>query len=281
MLIIYADILFAVNFIMDYLSLYMSAKVLNFKIRGLMFCIASAIGGIYSLLGLCFYVPEPYAAICVSLVMCFVAFGKRRVSAYIKSVILFYITGMLFGGIMTFLYNIIYRYKNTLLFDGGLKGWMFFALAGVVFLILSFVSRVFSNSLYRKNIHTEIQFGTVKKTVCLLCDTGNLLRDPFSNLPVIVLRAECLDSILGTEGIHRHPDNAQNQLAIKYKLRYIPVKTAAGSTIMPAVSADKIRILGKTGAGTEIDAVIASDSISGSSYDGCDGIIPYSLAFNY
>ncbi len=266
---------------MDYLSLYMSAKVLNFKTSGLMFCLASAIGGIYSLLGLYIYVPEPYAAIGVSLLMCFIAFGKKRLSAFIKAVILFYITGMLFGGIMTFLYNVIYKYKNALLFSGGLKGGMFFALAGVVFLISSLVSRFLSKSLYRRNIHAEIQFGSDKKTVCLLCDTGNLLRDPFSNLPVIVLRAGCLDGLLGTGGIHRHPDAVQNDMAIKYKLRYIPVKTAAGSTIMPAVSADKITILGKTGGTTEIEAVIASDSISGSTYGGCDGIIPYSLAFNF
>ncbi len=280
-MIIYADILFAVNFIMDYLSLYMSAKVLNFRSKGLMFCVASAIGGIYSLLGLYFYVPEPYAAVGVSLIMCFVAFGKKRFSAFIKAVILFYITGMLLGGIMTFLYNVICKYKNALLFDGGLKSWMFFALAGIVFLISSVASRIFSNFMYCKNIHAEIQFGSDKKTVCLLCDTGNLLRDPFSNLPVIVLRAGCLDSILGKDGIHRHPDKAQNEPAIKYKLRYIPVKTASGSTIMPAVSADKIRILSKKGNGTEIEAVIASDSISGSTYGGCDGVIPYSLAFNF
>lgn len=266
---------------MDYLSLYMSAKVLNFKTKWLNFCLASAIGGIYSILSLYVTAPEPYIAIAVSLVMCIVAFGKRRISAYIKSVILFYIMGMLSGGIMTFLYNIIYKYKNALLFEGGLESWMFFALSGIVFLISSVASRIFGNFMYRKNIQAEIQFGGNKKTVCLLCDTGNLLRDPFSNLPVIVLRAGCLDSLLGKDGVHRHPDKAQSEPAIKYKLRYIPVKTASGSTIMPAVSADKIRILGKTGDGTEIDAVIASDSISGSAYDGCDGIIPYSLAFNF
>lgn len=278
-MIIYADVLFVINFIMDFMSLYVCSKVLDMRMKKRNILFGAFFGAAYAFAGLYINFPEPFAAFVVSVLMCYAAFGKRKISVFIKTVVLFYTTGMLFGGIITFFYNIVYEYRNIKFFENGIKTWMFFAISGIVFLIILAVSHMFRTYMYKRSVCVEVCIDNKTRLFNLMCDTGNLLRDPYTDLPVIVVKAECLDKMLGKDGIHRQPEKAQSEKVLKYKLRYIPVKTAAGKALLPALKADSTYIFNKHGKKNEIQTVLACDAVSGSSYGDYDGLIPYSLGF--
>lgn len=274
---VYADILFAVNFIMDCLALYVTEKVLSLNKNRAGIFLSSLVGALYCVLKLFVAFPEPICAIAVSLMMCAIAFKTSGFMIYIKTIILFYSVNMLLGGIMTFIYQTAYRYRNASLFKNGLTPAMFFVCSGIIFLIVSIVGRIVSRFVKAKTVNAEIKICGKSKRVKLLCDTGNLLRDPYTGLPVIIVSASSFDDIFGKDGIHRHPENADSENAAKYKIRFIPVRTAAGSALLPGFSADKIQILSEKKR-IDINAVIAVDNTSGAGgYAGDDGIIPYNL----
>lgn len=278
-MIIYADVLFLINFIMDFMSLYVCSKVLDMRMKKRSILLGAFLGAAYAFGGLYINFPEPVSAIVASILMCYAAFGKRKISVFIKTIVLFYTTAMLFGGIITFFYNILYEYRNIIFFANGIKNWMFFAISGIVFVIVIAVSRIFRTYMYKKSVCVEVCIDNKTRLFNLMCDTGNLLRDPYTDLPVIVVKAECLDKMLGRDGIHRQPEKAQSEKVLKYKLRYIPVKTAAGKALLPALKADSTYIFNKHGKKNEIQTVLACDAVSGSSYGDYDGLIPYLLGF--
>ena len=75
-------------------------------------------------------------------------------------------------------------------------------------------------------------------------DTGNLLREPFSNLPVIVMRKSyankiipnCLKDYFNANLIS--DDNAKK--FAQFRIRMIPVKTVSGNAVFPAFRPDAI-----------------------------------------
>ena len=276
-MVIYADVLFAVNFIMDYLALYVSGKVVGVRCRWGRIAAAALVGGLYGVSGVFVTAAEQRCAVAVSLVMCRVAFGGKRLSVYVKTVVLFYAASMLFGGVMTFLYECAYRLRETAFFSGGLTAGMFFALAGILFLVILAAGKIFSVHLHRKTARIRITLDEKEVELTMLCDTGNLLRDPYSGQPAILVGAKYLDKLLGAEGMHRYPERAAPEEALRRKLRFVPIKTAAGSGVLPTFSADRILVMERGGAWREVQAVIASDTGNEHFGEGYEGLMNAAL----
>lgn len=80
-------------------------------------------------------------------------------------------------------------------------------------------------------IQLEITHRACRLVLTALVDTGNLLRDPLTRLPVIVLSRQAAARL-----------NAQ-PLAV----RLIPVRTVAGKTLMPVFRPGRVRVLSASG----------------------------------
>lgn len=90
-----------------------------------------------------------------------------------------------------------------------------------------------------------------------LVDSGNLLRDPLTALPVIVCSRRALTPL---DPMRRH-------------LRLLSVRTAAGSALMPVFRADSIRLL----CGGKWQSVSALIGVAPEEYDGFQALVPSSL----
>lgn len=275
-LILYADVLFAINFIMDYLALYASSAVLRLKKNRLRLALGAFVGAAYCLLKLYVTLAEPFTALAVSLVMCGVSLWNGKLFTYIKAVILFYAASMLFGGVMTFLYESAYRYRHAQILKNGLTPGMFFAAVGILFILILVGGKIISHSVFAKNVNVRIRIGDKCENFRMLCDSGNLLCDPYNGLPVMVLDAKSLDKLLGKDGFHRHFDTLGG-LAASRKFRYIPIHTPSGDGALPAFLPDGVFVRGSRRNEPErpIDAMIAVDSRE-AGYGENDGIIPLS-----
>ncbi len=269
-MILYADVLFAVNFIMDFFCLYAARKALRLP-KGTARCALSALAGaLYATLHTFFAPARPPGSFVFSLLLCAAAVWNGRISTYIKGVAVFYGVSMLCGGALTLLYQKAYAWKHVPLFRNGLSARMFFVFAGLLFVAFSAVGRLFRTTAAVEAVSVSVCFGAKSKTLRLLCDSGNLLRDPYNGRPVIVLEASCLDALLGTDGFHRKP-LVHTEEAVARHFHYIPIHTASGEGVLGAFNADELTLFGAHGK-TKLEAMLAIDE--NGSYGEYDGIFP-------
>ena len=100
---VYGDLLFLINFSMDFLCFYITCLLLHRKLPLIRGCMASALGGVYSVLAL-FWATEQTFALILDLLCCFamcalVFFVKKTtVWKIIKASVLYFFVSMLLGG---------------------------------------------------------------------------------------------------------------------------------------------------------------------------------------
>ena len=151
---VYADILFLINFSMDYLCIYITAKVLHKKIGFLRSLIAAAFGGIYSVISLFFYVTPVIAFIldcAVCAVICAIAFacGKKKLTSLCVPTFLYVGISMMTGGCMTAIFNLLNKLELPLdlIGEDSVSTYLFAilaAIAGVISLKSGHVRKIFS-----------------------------------------------------------------------------------------------------------------------------------------
>ena len=111
--VVYADILFLINFSMDFLCLYISSKILSIKLSSIRAILSATLGGVYSVLAL--FLPSAYGLsfivdVGVCLLMCLVAWGKARKKGDLFVGAAFYFAiSMALGGVMTAIFNLLNR----------------------------------------------------------------------------------------------------------------------------------------------------------------------------
>ena len=112
-------------------------------------------------------------------------------------------------------------------------------------------------------ITTEIRCGTSRVTLTALIDTGNLLRDPLTALPVVVIARRAAHRLI--------PPPVPGQL--NPGLRQIPIRTVAGVTAMTVFRPASLRLM-HGGRWIEGQAIIG---IAPDGYDGIQALVPASL----
>jgi len=162
---------------------------------------------------------------------------------------------------------------------------------------------IFAGSLFKRRSEikeTEITIGFMGKevTVNAIVDSGNLLYDPISSLPVIIVSLNSILELFDLKtleiflcdsvsylGKHEFKDPESLKKFQALKFRIIPLKSVAGtSNILPAFSPDYIKykkIRGDNKNFSDIRAVIAVDNRTSEKYnEKYDGILPAALIEN-
>jgi stage II sporulation protein GA (sporulation sigma-E factor processing peptidase) len=198
-LIVYLDVIWALNLLFDSLLLFLTAIILKRRIRLWRIFAGGFIGSLIILLS---FTPvnaisgHPLSKLLFSIVMVLIAFGYKRLSFFIKALMTLYVSTFLIGGALMGVHFFI-QYdpkltvgvlKSSVLGFGDPISWLF--------VLIGFpVAWHFS----RKNIEsmemTKIQYDQIvtvtivieEQTLYLkgLVDSGNQLYDPLSKLPVM------------------------------------------------------------------------------------------------
>ena len=275
--IIYADIVFLLNFCMNFLALFATGKILALKLRTLKLILSAALGAIYSIFTLFFetaVIPVIILNIAISVLMCLIAFNAETFVKFIKSFIIFYAACFMLGGGIEALFHLF-----------SLSGFneasnvptvqIILVLAGICTLIFIFVGRIFKHKTNIKEVQLTIGFGGREAKVNALLDSGNLLRDPVSSLPVIIINSKTAaalfdfktlsfftsDTLSYISRISSEIDSEEMEMIKDLKFKIIPVKSIAGaSSLFPAFVPEYIRYE-KNKKTIEINAVIAVDSV--------------------
>lgn len=143
--------------------------------------------------------------------MIYVAFTPKGIKALFKHLVIFYLTSFVFGGCAFFL--LYYIKPQEILYKNGfltgtypIKIAFLGAIVGLALLNIAF--KVIKNRLSKKDIFCEVEIKYKEKDIKIkvMLDTGNLLKDPITRSPVIVVEKDKLKDIIEEKTL----DNLEN-----------------------------------------------------------------------
>lgn len=195
---VYLDVVFLENFVMNLVIILSEAVLLGGFKKFFRKVIASGILSVFYIATL-FYSGIATFQIIVALFAVWISFEPKSIKKLIKELLLFYFISFIFGGLSFAMVSLFNNGKVTIL-DGVLvSDFSAFkvVLCGVLgaFLVVIFLKKK------REHVFKEIVIGLEEKEalVKVLLDTGNLLREPYTGKPVIIVEKNAVKGILNSD----------------------------------------------------------------------------------
>jgi stage II sporulation protein GA (sporulation sigma-E factor processing peptidase) len=204
---IYIDIVLIENLIMNYIILFTTAVVLKIKVNHIRLILASLLGAGYSIIaymGIIKVYSSIILKIILSVLIIYIAFNPQNIKKMCKDLLLFYLVSFVFGGAALALIYII-KPQNILMKNGlflgtyTLKTVMLGAVVAFCIIIGAFA--IIKNKISKKDMFCEIEILINQKKIKTkaMIDTGNMLKEPITNVPVIVVEHILLYSCMPKE----------------------------------------------------------------------------------
>ncbi|MFA5536564.1 MAG: sigma-E processing peptidase SpoIIGA, partial [Bacillota bacterium] len=203
---VYLDLIFAVNFVMDYLLLLVTGISLGLTYSHFRLSLGAFIGALYAtviLLPPLAFLDIIALKLAFSLVIIVLAFGWGSFKAFIKVLTTFYlVTFLVGGGIIGCIFmlrnsNFLSLYNGSLLLMHLPLLWL---LPGIIilFFIGYFGVALYKQHRLRARYAVDVEVNFADKHICTkaLIDTGNNLREPFTGRPVLIMEASLFRDIL-------------------------------------------------------------------------------------
>lgn len=258
---IYIDIVFFENLIMNSIILIATGIILKQKLNWIRILLASSLGAIYSILS---YISELkiysnlILKIILSILIIYIAYNPQTIKKLWKSILIFYLTSFVFGG-AAFAFIYIVKPQEILMKNGlflvtyPLKTVILAAVIAFILLLAAFT--IVKNKISKKDMFCDVEVELNAKTVetKAMIDTGNLLKEPITNTPVIVMEHtllyECipreildnLENILGGD-FGKIPEEIKKEYISRLKL--IPFSSLGKQNgMLVGIKADALRIM--------------------------------------
>ena len=232
---IYLDVIFLENIVINYIMLYVTGIISKAQIKQKRLFLGALIGAVYSIIYYLFRL-KIYSSfiikIVLSIVIIYVAFNSSNLKELLKKVLLFYLSSFVFGGAaITIIYMV--NSQNITIQNGVLVGsyTLRTILIGIVVAYFTIILAFKIIKISKKDLICEIVVTLNNKEINskALIDTGNLLKEPITNLPVIVMEHTLLYDILPKEILNnvekilggdfsKIPENVKEEYSAKLKV---------------------------------------------------------------
>lgn len=284
---VYVDLLFMINFSMDFLCFFLASKLFGVKLPIGRSIIASAIGGAYSVSALFINTGQIAAFIIDAVVcalMCAICFGGKSKSRSLPFYILVYLAiSMMLGGAMTALFNLINRLELPLSAGSsdGISVWMFAALALISAGVALLGGALFKKRTIQKNARLGIVHNGKSIVIDAMTDSGNMIRDPISGAACIIVDIDSVRGVISQRVCDAAKLGDVSSVATlrgddAKSVRLVPIKTASGDAVLIGMRVDEITVERDHGA-QKVNAIILLSDIKDSA-DGNKALIPQGIA---
>lgn len=257
---IYLDIILCENLLMNYIILFATYVIIKPKTKHpqIRMILSSLLGSIYAIivyLNILSIYTNLLAKITLSVVMVYIAFAPPNVKQLLKQILIFYLVSFIFGG-CTFALIYFLKPENVEMKNGvfvGMYPIRVGLIAGVIaFIITQIAFKINKSKLNNKNTFIEIELYNKNKMTKAraLLDSGNMLKEPISQKPVIVVEKTTLSKIIPEEvldyieKIVRGDDQEKNEMQ-EYlsKIRMVPFMSLGKENgMLIGIRLDKIKI---------------------------------------
>ena len=187
--VMYLDIFFSINFLLDLLIIMIVAKLLVQPIKVIRVFASGTVGALYACIVVVFPIHNAIlnfviTYVLVGAVMLTIAFNPSGLREKIKAFIIFYATAFILNGAIDTVSALI---SNQI---------VIFILA--IFVTILVIVTLASNNKSRKDkCVVKVSFKGKTIVVTALVDTGNSLTEPISRKPVSIIEAEEIKKLLG------------------------------------------------------------------------------------
>lgn len=274
---LYIDVYFLINFTVDVLALYFASRFSGVKSTVLRLVLSGAVGSAFACAvvllnfrGVLFLL----ALVLSSLLISFIFGGKITHLHRFKLFSSFLIFETLIGGLVSFSYSLLdkYMYPNLREEEMGAENRSVLLLALLVLLafgIIRIMFLLFSGIKSEKRAEIKICFLGKAVKLLALVDSGNLVRDPMSAKPVIIVKKGAVKHLLG----NCESPEVSEDINVRARVRLIPVEGVGGSKMLVGVRSDFVELDG----GRRIsEIVIALDNELGD-FGGFNALMPAAL----
>ena len=219
---LYLDVLFLVNFMMDYMLLLIVRRMLKCSATHGNICVGAFIGSALTCIIIALPIPYPIIKLILFHTLvntCMIRAGLKikTIRSFVKSLLMLYIGGFLLGGILETFRQ--YVRVGSLFFAVAIAGYY------MVLWIWKFISYLQRYSSYHCEV--ELYLGDRMYRVKGMIDTGNGLSDPISGRPVNILEREIVKKLFGEEPMKN--------------VRYIPYQSIGKKEgVLPVFQIDKM-----------------------------------------
>ncbi|MHB1392291.1 MAG: sigma-E processing peptidase SpoIIGA [Clostridia bacterium] len=204
---VYADVILLENLIMNYLILWSTARLTRYSCSKINLVIASLLGAVYAVLS---YFPgysylfSFFMKVLFSILIVIVAYTPTHFHLLLKLTGIFYIVSFVFGGAA---FGLFYFINGLNLTSNGISFIKDFPIKVlVVAVIIAYITIKYSwdyvqHRIKRERLIVKVEMSFDKKQLCLdaLVDTGNSLKDPITNVPVMIMDYSIIRELLPEE----------------------------------------------------------------------------------
>lgn len=246
---------------MNSIILYATSIILKLKPKFFRILISSIIGSIYSII---LYITEMkiyssiISKIILSIIMTYVAFNPQNVKKMWKQILIFYLTSFVFGGVALYLIYFL-KPQDILMKNGMYVGeniLKIILLGGIVaFVVIKISLKIIKTKISSKDMYCNIKIKLNEKEVetTAMLDTGNLVKEPITNTPVIIVESSLLYEMLPKEILNNLEEvlngnlsDIPEEIQEKYisKMRCIPFKSLGKENgMLLGIRADEIEVI--------------------------------------
>lgn len=257
---IYLDIILCENLLMNYIILFATYVIIKPKTKHpqIRMILSSLLGSIYAIiiyLNILSIYTNLLAKITLSVVMVYIAFAPPNIKQLLKQILIFYLVSFIFGG-CTFALIYFLKPENVEMKNGvfvGIYPIKVGLIAGIIaFIITQIAFKINKSKLNNKNTFIEIELYNKNKMTKAraLLDSGNMLKEPISQKPVIVVEKAILSKIIPEEVLNYiermvgGDDQERNEMQ-EYlsKIRMVPFMSLGKENgMLIGIRLDKIKI---------------------------------------
>lgn len=255
---VYVDVVFMENLFMNYIILFATAVINKVEIKLIRILISSILGSIYSIVAYTNILSNftgLIIKILLSVAMIYIAFYPDSLKRFMKQLLIFYLATFTFGGVAFALLYFI-RPGEILIENGiyiGTYPIKIALLGGIVgFVIITIAFNIIKGKISKKDMFCDISIyiNSKIKEMRAMIDTGNLLKEPITGMPVIIVEKEELEGILPEEIldnlekiINGEVENIKNIEQFMNRFRVIPFNSLGKQNgLLLGIKADKIII---------------------------------------
>lgn len=200
----YIDIIFIENIIMNYIIVLATGLICKLDAKQIRIFISSILGALYAvmlyLLKSSIYT-NYITKLLLSVVMVYIAFSPKNIKTMMKQLLIFYLTSFCFGGTAYYLLycvnpNLIKSVNGIFVGTYPIKIAILGGILGFFVINISF--KIIKNRLTKKDMlyDVEIFYKGKKLNIKVILDTGNLLTEPITNTPVLIVEVNKLNAII-------------------------------------------------------------------------------------
>ena len=257
---IYIDVVLVENIIMNYIIIFATSVILKIKVKQFRIILASLIGSIYAVLEY-MYPIQIYSGIVMklllSIIITYIAFNSQTIKKFVHQLIIFYLTTFAFGG--TALAMLYFIKPSELFIENGAFQGIYpiktIFLGGIIgFFIIVIAFKIVKTKISIKDIfyNITIKVNNTYINTKAMVDTGNLLKEPITNTPVIIVEHTLLYEVIPKEILNNLgnilggdlsliPENIQNEYISKF--RFIPYASLGKQNgMLLGIVADEVKI---------------------------------------